>query len=171
VPAQNLGKEKWLIDRCSIIIPRIFLVSFEFTVSIRIIEKLFGYLFYMTYVCVINHKAMTYHKTSLFDADLQDISTTAKLLSHPARLAIVRYLAKTNTCISGDITSEIPLSRTTVSQHLQELKKAGIIQGEVDGIKVCYCLSPTKMMEIKKMFHSFFEDIDKSMKSCCASNY
>ena len=121
----------------------------------------------MSYVCVINHKAMTYHKTSLFDADLQDISTMAKFLAHPARLAIIRYLANSNTCISGDITSEIPLSRTTVSQHLQELKKAGIIQGEVDGVKVCYCLNPKKLLEIKKLFLSFFEGVDKSMQSCC----
>lgn len=124
----------------------------------------------MSYVYVINQIAMTYHKTSLFDADLQDISTIARILSHPARLAIVRYLANTNTCISGDITSEMPLSRTTVSQHLQELKKAGIIQGEVDGVKVCYCLNPTKLLEIKNLFHSFFEGIDTSMKSCCALN-
>jgi len=110
---------------------------------------------------------MTYHKTSLFDADLQDISTMAKFLAHPARLAIIRYLANSNTCISGDITSEIPLSRTTVSQHLQELKKAGIIQGEVDGVKVCYCLNPKKLLEIKKLFLSFFEGVDKSMQSCC----
>jgi len=113
---------------------------------------------------------MTYHKTSLFDAGLQDISTVAKILSHPARLAIIRYLASTNTCISGDITSEIPLSRTTVSQHLQELKKAGIIQGEVDGVKVCYCLNPTKMLEIQNLFQAFFVSIDKSMQACCVSN-
>ncbi|MHC1703087.1 MAG: ArsR/SmtB family transcription factor [Tenuifilaceae bacterium] len=113
---------------------------------------------------------MTYHKTKLFDADLQDISTIAKFLSHPARLAIIQYLAKTNTCISGDITSEIPLSRTTVSQHLQELKKAGIIDGEVDGVKVCYCLNPAKLLEIRNLIQSFFDDIDKSMKSCCVPN-
>ena len=124
----------------------------------------------MSYVCVIKHKEMTYHKTTLFDADLQDISTVAKVLSHPARLAIVRYLASTNTCISGDITSEIPLSRTTVSQHLQELKKAEIIQGEVDGVKVCYCLNPAKLEKIKNLFLTFFEGIDKSMKTCCTSS-
>ncbi|MFC2151250.1 ArsR/SmtB family transcription factor [Bacteroidota bacterium] len=102
---------------------------------------------------------MTYKKTELFEADLQRLAEIAKVLSHPARLAILRYLAKCKTCISGDISNEIPLSRTTVSQHLQELKKIGLIKGEIDGLKVNYCLCNSCIEEIKNDFDSFFKVI------------
>jgi DNA-binding transcriptional ArsR family regulator len=110
---------------------------------------------------------MTYHKTSLFDADLQDIASIAKTLSHPARLAILRYLASSDTCISGDISDEIPLSRTTVSQHLQELKRAGLIHGEIEGTKVCYCICNENVQKTKVMLESFFGEIGKSSANSC----
>ncbi|HAN18582.1 MAG: transcriptional regulator [Bacteroidetes bacterium GWC2_33_15] len=102
---------------------------------------------------------MTYKKADLFDKDLQRIAEVAKIMSHPARLAILRYLANCKTCISGDITNEIPLSRTTVSQHLQELKRVGLIHGEIDGLKVNYCLCNTCITDIKKNFISFLDEI------------
>lgn len=102
---------------------------------------------------------MTYKKTDLFDKDLQRIALVAKAMSHPARLAILRYLANCKTCISGDISNEIPLSRTTVSQHLQELKKAGLIHGEIDGLKINYCLCSACISEIKKDIESFLKEI------------
>lgn len=110
---------------------------------------------------------MTYHKTSLFDADLQDIASIAKTLSHPARLAILRYLASSDTCISGDISDEIPLSRTTVSQHLQELKRAGLIHGEIEGTKVCYCICKENISKTISLFNTFMEEIDKSKTNAC----
>lgn len=100
-----------------------------------------------------------YKKTTLFDDDLQQLAEIAKALSHPARLAILRYLAKCKTCISGDISKEIPLSRTTVSQHLQELKKIGLIKGEIDGLKVNYCLCESCLKGIKENFKSFFDEV------------
>ncbi|MBU1013861.1 MAG: metalloregulator ArsR/SmtB family transcription factor [Bacteroidetes bacterium] len=106
-------------------------------------------------------------KTELFDRDLQEIATIAKVLSHPARLAILRYLANCNTCISGDISNEIPLSRTTVSQHLQELKKAGLIHGEIDGLKVNYCLCNDGILNIKKLIDSFMNEISNGQKYQC----
>ncbi len=112
---------------------------------------------------------MTYHKTSLFDSDLQELAALAKTLSHPARLAILRYLASANTCISGDITSEIPLSRTTVSQHLQELKKAGLIHGDIDGAKVCYCICHERMNLARKLFGGFIDEICNSQVNACNS--
>lgn len=122
----------------------------------------------MSYVCVINLNTMTYHKTALFDSDLQELSILAKALSHPARLAILKYLANTKTCISGDITDEIPLSRTTVSQHLQELKRAGLIHGEIDGTKVCYCICNEKVEQVKKLIEKFFNQISCcSVSECC----
>ncbi|MCX6233861.1 MAG: metalloregulator ArsR/SmtB family transcription factor [Bacteroidetes bacterium] len=105
---------------------------------------------------------MTYTKSDVFDQELREIALIAKALSHPARVAILKYLAETKTCISGDISNEIPLSRTTVSQHLQELKKAGMIKGEIDGVKINYCLSSTAITKFKTLINKFFSDI-----SCC----
>lgn len=103
---------------------------------------------------------MTYAKIEQFSEELQTLANLAKLLSHPARIAILEYLAETKTCISGDIAQELPLSRTTVSQHLQELKKGGLIQGEVEGNTVCYCLNPEKVALLEKLFSTFFEKIN-----------
>ncbi len=111
---------------------------------------------------------MTYHKTALFESDLQELSALAKTLAHPARLAILRYLASTNTCISGDITDEIPLSRTTVSQHLQELKKAGLIHGEIDGTKVCYCICRESVEKAMAIFNTFYNEINSSVSNTCS---
>ncbi|MBI9055586.1 MAG: winged helix-turn-helix transcriptional regulator [Bacteroidales bacterium] len=110
---------------------------------------------------------MAYKKTDLFDADLQKLSEIAKVMSHPARLAILRYLAKCKSCISGDISNEIPLSRTTVSQHLQELKKAGLIKGEIDGLKVNYCLCDSCIDNLKTNFETFFNEIIEGADITC----
>lgn len=108
---------------------------------------------------------MTYKKTQDFDKDFQEIATFARILSHPARIAILSYLAKTNSCISGDITNEIPLSRTTVSQHLQELKKAELIKGEIDGVKICYCINEENLKRCTDSFSKLFKKISKT--KCC----
>jgi len=110
----------------------------------------------MSYVSDIKHKTVTYNKSNIFDEDLQQLAEIAKVLNHPARLAILRYLAKCKSCISGDISNEIPLSRTTVSQHLQELKKVGLITGEIDGLKVNYCLCASCITLIRANLDSFF---------------
>ncbi|MDA3954426.1 MAG: metalloregulator ArsR/SmtB family transcription factor [Bacteroidales bacterium] len=110
---------------------------------------------------------MTYTKNQLFDTDLQSLASIAKVMSHPARLAILRYLAKCNTCVSGDISNEIPLSRTTVSQHLQELKKIGLIKGEIDGLKVNYCLCNSCIDDVKKAFDIFFKEIFLQQDNKC----
>ena len=114
----------------------------------------------------LNIFQMTYHKVEKFDNDSQQIAAIAKVLSHPARVAILKYLASCKTCISGDISNEIPLSRTTVSQHLQEFKKTGLIQGEIDGVKVCYCINPNKLKEISLMFESLFKSIREKFECC-----
>lgn len=111
--------------------------------------------------------AMTYAKKSIFTPDLQEAALLARALSHPARLAILRYLAGCNTCISGDISDEIPLSRTTVSQHLQELKKAGLIQGEVSGVRVHYCLSPEGVENLKSLLGGFMEGLQTKNTTHC----
>lgn len=110
---------------------------------------------------------MTYAKTNLFQADQQEIALIAKALSHPARVAIIQFLAEKNVCISGDITNELPLSRTTVSQHLQELKELGIIQGEVSGQNVCYCLNKEVVERIKSLFDTLFHQLLNKKEGCC----
>ena len=83
-------------------------------------------------------------KTELFSKELQETSQFFKALGHPARLAILKYLAEARVCISGDISNELPLSRTTVNQHLKELKELGLIAVEIEGVKVHYCLDEKK---------------------------
>jgi len=104
-------------------------------------------------------------KTDQFDTELQELAQYAKVFSHPARLMILKYLAEKKVCISGDITDEIPLSRTTVSQHLKELKNAGLIQGTIDGLTVNYCLNPEAISSLKASMDKFFTEID--FYNCC----
>lgn len=106
-------------------------------------------------------------KTELFDKELQIKAEIFKSLSHPARLAILRYLAEVKVCISGDISNELPLSRTTVHQHLLELKKVGLIQGQIQGIRTNYCLNSNKIKEIKQIIESFLIEIDCKTNSDC----
>ena len=105
---------------------------------------------------------MAYTKSELFSPELQSCSTLFKALGHPARLAILKYLAETKTCITGDIADEIPLGRTTVNQHLKELKDAGLIQGTTEGAKTCYCLNPENICGLKKIIDKFINEINIS---------
>lgn len=111
--------------------------------------------------------AMVTAKTTLFEADLQAMAALFKALSHPARLQILRFLAETKSCMSGDISEELPLSRTTVNQHLYELKEAGLIQGHIDGVKVNYCIDPVKIEAFKSMLESFLREIELPAGFCC----
>ena len=99
---------------------------------------------------------MTYAKTAAFTEDQQQLARLAKALAHPARVAIIQFLASKQTCISGDIAAELPLSRTTVSQHLQELKALDLIRGEIDGLTVCYCLNTELLNKVYQQFTAFF---------------
>lgn len=103
---------------------------------------------------------MTQAKTELFDTGLQKAAQYFKALSHPARLAILKYLAETEVCISGDISNELPLSRTTVNQHLNELKDTGLIKGEIEGVKTNYCLNHEKIKEMESILHQFTHEIN-----------
>ena len=98
-------------------------------------------------------------KHELFDKALQEQASLFKALAHPARLQILQFLAKSKNCISGDISEELPLSRTTVNQHLTELKEAGLIKGHVEGVKMKYCLDSEKVKEMKNLLTSFLKEI------------
>ena len=106
-------------------------------------------------------------KPEVFDNELQELAEFAKVISHPARLAILKYLAETKTCISGDISDKLPLSRTTVSQHLKELRDMGLIHGEIDGLKINYCLCNPAINEQLDKFEIFFNKIKSAEVSCC----
>jgi DNA-binding transcriptional ArsR family regulator len=84
------------------------------------------------------------------DAD-DELSTLAKALGHPARVKILRILVRKNACICGDIVEELPLAQSTVSQHLKVLKDAGLIRGDVDGPRVCYCIEPRALRRLKAL--------------------
>jgi predicted transcriptional regulator len=102
---------------------------------------------------------MAYNKSELFSTELQSCSSLFKALGHPARLAILLYLAETKTCITGDLADEIPLGRTTVNQHLKELKESGLIQGTIEGAKTCYCLDPKNVLELKSIAEKFINSL------------
>lgn len=79
------------------------------------------------------------------------LARLAKAIGHPARLAIVRLLVRSNGCIVGDIVDELPLAQSTISQHLKQLKQAGLIRGEIDGPRVCYCVEPGAIALLKAL--------------------
>lgn len=102
-------------------------------------------------------------KTSSFSREQNRLADLAKALAHPARIAILEFLAAKNACICGDIVEVLPLSQATVSQHLAELKRVGLIKGDIDGARVCYCLDPGTMDEARRLLGRFLTDT----KSCC----
>jgi len=114
---------------------------------------------------------MTYAKTAAFTDEQQQLVRAAKALAHPARVAIIQLLASKQTCISGDIAAELPLSRTTVSQHLTELKAVDLIRGEIDGLTVCYCLNTELLRRVHQQFTAFVEatatDACAPGSACC----
>jgi len=111
---------------------------------------------------------MAFHKKEEFGKKEQELAEFAKALSHPARIAILKVLAQKNECICGDIVEVLPLAQSTVSQHLKELKNAGLIEGTVDGPRSCYCIN-------WKAFEKFSNDIGalflnlktRNEKACC----
>ena len=103
-------------------------------------------------------------KTEHFTAHQNQIATIAKALGHPARVAIIEYLLSVDTCICGDIVNELPLAQPTVSQHLKELKNAGLIKGSIDGNAICYCIDENTF-DILKNYFSMITTLTKQ-KSC-----
>lgn len=104
-------------------------------------------------------------KTEHFTDKQNQIATIAKALGHPARIAIIEYLMKVNECICGDIVNKLPLAQPTISQHLKELKNAGIIQGSIEGNSVCYCIDEKTIEILNFYFNNILQTISKS--KCC----
>ena len=102
-------------------------------------------------------------KKTSFGVRENKIADLAKALAHPARVAILEFLAKQEACVCGDIVDQIPLSQATVSQHLAELKRIGLIKGEIEGPRVCYCIDQKTWNEAKQLLTQFLTDV----KKCC----
>jgi DNA-binding transcriptional ArsR family regulator len=108
---------------------------------------------------------MALERTEDFTKTQNDLAMIARSLGHPARIAILQFLVKTKSCICGDIVDQLPLSQSTVSQHLGELKKAGLIKGNIDGARVCYCIDEKAWIKAKKVIGELFESYEG--QNCC----
>ncbi len=106
-------------------------------------------------------------KTEHFTDKQNAIATLAKALGHPARIAILEYLIKADACICGDIVNELPLAQPTVSQHLKELKNAGLIKGEITGNAICYCIDQKALETIQNYFTNITAKLNKKKNKCC----
>ncbi len=106
-------------------------------------------------------------KTENFGNDLNELAAITKALGHPARLAILNHLMRTNSCVCGDIVDVLPLAQATVSQHLKALKEAGLIQGEISGTSVCYCIHGENWLKYSQWVSSFFGQFDPVSGKCC----
>lgn len=104
-------------------------------------------------------------KTEYFTDKQNQIATIAKALVHPARIAIIEYLLKVNQCICGDIVNELPLAQPTISQHLKELKSAGLIKGTIEGNSICYCIDENTFSILKSYFSNIITTVNN--QKCC----
>ncbi|MND28823.1 HTH-type transcriptional repressor SmtB [compost metagenome] len=112
------------------------------------------------------NKEMGVTRTEIFTKEQNELATMMKALAHPARIAIIQQLLKTEACICGDLVTEIGLAQATISQHLRELKAVGIIQGTIEGTSVCYCINEEVWNHYAETFKNLFTDL-KSSKNCC----
>lgn len=104
-------------------------------------------------------------KTECFTEHQNRLAGYFKALAHPARIAILQVLIARNACVCGDIVDELPLAQPTVSQHLKELKNAGIIKGSIEGTSICYCVDETAWTEIGGLLNDFMKSFNA--KTCC----
>ncbi len=102
-------------------------------------------------------------KTEIFNEAQNKLAVQLKAIAHPARIAILQEIIKANACICGDLVGELGLAQATISQHLKELKNAGLIQGTIEGASICYCIEPVAWEELKKELGEFLN----SYKTIC----
>ena len=110
---------------------------------------------------------MAVHKKESFSQKEQDLAAFSKALSHPARIAILKVLAQHNECICGEIVDILPLAQSTVSQHLKELKMAGLIDGSIDGPRSCYCINWKVFEKFNSDFSGLFTKLKETNAKCC----
>jgi len=105
-------------------------------------------------------------KTEIFTDEQNALAVALKAMAHPARIAILQHIIKANACICGDLVEELGLAQATISQHLKELKNAGIIQGTIEGVSVCYCIEPKTWKLLSKQLADFFAAYNLAAKCC-----
>ena len=106
-------------------------------------------------------------KSESFSVEQNELANQLKALAHPARIAIIEHLLKTNSCICGDLVNELPLSQATVSQHLKELKLAGLIKGNIEGNSICYCIDQENFDQLTNKIIEINKKLMPKNKSCC----
>jgi predicted transcriptional regulator len=104
-------------------------------------------------------------KTEIFSEKQNKMATMLKAIAHPARIAIIQHLVKSQACVCGDLVGELGLAQATISQHLKELKNVGLIKGTIDGTSVCYCIDGKVWNQYKSMFEAFF--VTYNQGDCC----
>jgi DNA-binding transcriptional ArsR family regulator len=119
------------------------------------------------FIVILQYKYITMgaSKTDSFTEKQNELAILAKALGHPARIAIIDFLLKVDSCMCGDIVNELPLAQPTISQHLKELKNAGLIKGQIEGKAICYCVNHETIEKLKNYFSSI--DTLITSKKCC----
>jgi predicted transcriptional regulator len=105
-------------------------------------------------------------KTEIFSEEQNKLAVMLKAIAHPARIAILQEIIKANACICGDLVNELGLAQATISQHLKELKNAGLIEGTIEGVSVCYCIHADNWRILEKLIGGFFASY-KGPQNCC----
>lgn len=105
-------------------------------------------------------------KTEIFTEEQNRLAVMLKAMAHPARIAILQEIIKANACICGDLVTELGLAQPTISQHLKELKNAGLIQGTIEGVSVCYCIEPKAWKLLQENLNNFFS-LYQDKTACC----
>ena len=105
-------------------------------------------------------------KTEIFTDEQNELAIMLKAIAHPARIAILQQIINANACICGDLVDELGLAQATISQHLKELKNAGLIKGTIEGVSVCYCIEPNAWAKLEKELNNLFQSY-KQPKTCC----
>ncbi len=103
-------------------------------------------------------------KTDIFSTRQNELAQVFKVLGHPARIAILEYISHQDSCICNDLVAEIGLAQATISQHLKELKRIGLLKGEIEGKRMCYCIDVTKWNALQTILNSFF---NTTKQNCC----
>lgn len=106
-------------------------------------------------------------RTDIYSEEQNTLAGVAKVLGHPARIAILQELLKKKKCICGDLVTVIGLAQPTISQHLRELKNIGLIKGDIEGTKVCYCIDAAKWREVKNLLEKFLGQEVVDNMDCC----
>ena len=102
-----------------------------------------------------------------YEEDTEALAKFAKALGHPTRIAILKHLENQSCCFTGDLVEVFPLAQSTISQHLKELKNAGLIKGSVEGNSICYCIDENGFEKVKSFFQNIHEHIEKKKTKCC----